>query len=653
MIFLKSLALFSVMLLFANPVLSLLKESNTGINLVIIDNSRSLEIDNRLDERNQILKENYNQESKYFYALFSDQISGIDNVIPSLSDSGLGSLTSLTPILKKLRENYGFEDINTITLISDGIFNHGGNPIHEARLFQIPFITVMLGDTVQKKDLVAWNVICNEKAFTNTPVKIKAEINAYGYNREIAVNLLRENKIIATRNVKVEGKKNLFETEFTVSESQPSKIRYRIQVEPVENELTIKNNQYDFFITYFEKKNKILLISGGPGYDHEFIISVIRRVSEYKTISRTLKSSEEFYEGRLDRNSFNEPSLVILLNFPSEKTSASLSNNVSDNIRYSGIPVLFIAGRNSDYNKLRSYEFLPFEANASVEKQSPVKTITNPDNPFTDIASSLNSSPPLFRNISALIIRPGTETYISDRFTGEPVMVYRSSGEVKSSAFLNYGLWRWQLNASSDVGKNLEKLILKLIELSIEKESKTRFRIYPQKDIFDYMQKPLIIAEARDENNNLTVNASVTGKVISSAGKEYPLVFSISGMKYHAILHELPPGDYKVEASAELNGAYLGSDNSRFLSDTLKTEYMMTRSDLKALQELASNTGGYLVKKENYNSIREITDSISASIFLDKTVTEKIKLKENIWMLVIIIMFFATEWIMRKRNNIP
>ncbi|MCX7877821.1 MAG: VWA domain-containing protein [Ignavibacteria bacterium] len=653
LILLKSLALFSVLILISNPVLSLLKYSGSGVNLILIDNSRSLSVDNKIEQRNRILNQHLLHKDNNIYFEFSDKLYRKEPPnLSQLSDSALGFQTSLSPALKTIRENYKIK-FNTITIISDGNFNHGGNPVYEARLFQVPVIPVLIGDTIQKKDLIAFNVLRNEKAFTNTSVKIKAEIKSYKHNGKVTVSLLREKQVIATQYIEVNENQSFYQTEFTLSESIPAKISYRLEIKPVENEITEKNNQYDFFITYFEKRNNILLFSGGPGYDHEFIVSVIKRISEYKTKVKTLKSPEEFYEGIPERNLFTESSLIILMNFPSQKTSPSLSNFVSENIRNNKTPVLFIAGRNTDYLKLRSYETLPFEATLSSEKQSSLKVISNTENPFSDIESMLNSTPATFRNISNLILKPGSETYISDRFSGEPVVIFRNTAQITSSALLNYGLWKWQLNPSYNGSKNLEKFILKLIELSVEKEKKKRFEVYPQKDIFDYSEEAVIIAEVKDEINNPTMNASVTGKVISDAGKEYTLIFKPSEGKYFASLPKLPAGDYKIEASAELNGQFLGSDYSRFFSDTVRTEYLKTTSDILAMQELASNTNGSLVSEENFSKLTEVTDSLSSRETESLALTEKIKLRENLWMLGVIILLFASEWILRKRNNIP
>src|SRR4030095_14407822 len=74
-----------------------------------------------------------------------------------------GYETDLSEALKTIKSSFPDRQFYSVTIISDGIFNSGGNPLYEAKTFQAPFITLSIGDSIQQKDIVASNVLYNEK----------------------------------------------------------------------------------------------------------------------------------------------------------------------------------------------------------------------------------------------------------------------------------------------------------------------------------------------------------------------------------------------------------------------------------------------------------------------------------------------------------
>lgn len=655
LISLKALALFLLMALFIEPVLSyLVKNDIAAIDIVLIDNSRSILTGSKQDELNAAITggEIFGGGKRVFtFSNSTGLVSSKDSMLIN------GYSTDLSSSLGKLKENYPDRSFSSITIISDGIFNSGVNPIYEVKNMGVPIVTIALGDTVQQKDIVLSKVVYNSKSMVNTPVKIKAYLNAYDFSgTTLTLNLQREGSTVSTKTLQLTGEQN-HEIEFDISEGTPGKIRYRLEITSSAGELTVKNNFEDFFITYLDNKINVLVLSGGPGYDNEFTGSVLKRIGNYGITYRTMKSAGEFYEGGIAPNAFGELSALFLLNFPTGVTSTTLLGDITGQVKLYKTPVVFFAGKNTDYGKLASFEEqVPFSISRpnSGETQFSMQVVGSADNPLAKL-NGLGSQQ-LFRNVSGIIPKPGSVTLATDKSSGEPVMISRITPDSRSAAFLGYGMWRWKLNSGANAEKTLEEFLLASIQMSIEKEKKTRLRIFPEKDVFDYTEEVRIVAEVYDDKFLPTRNAKVTCKILDKSGsKTSELELKPDGSKFVGILTPLVTGDYSIECSAEFTDGVYATDKSRFLSDTVNTEYKVTRTDASLLRELANNTSGVYIEKGGYNDLNSILSKIKASkteiASPEKTI--RFDLWSNKYFLILLILLFAAEWALRKRNNIP
>jgi len=656
LIALKTISLFLLLSLTANPSLTLTtSEISEPVNIMMTDNSRSITLKNKLSDISQIFSVNDFRGDNFTHFLFSDDLiqTHADSLINPKAD---GYKTSLSSALEELLRNKITDNIGSITVISDGNFDE--NPVYTAKLFQVPFITVMIGDTAKDKDIILKKIIYNEKANTGTKLLIRAEISSHMYSGSLKINLLRENSLLISNTEYVPPDQNNLTVDFSIVEYSPRKIRYRIEITPVDGELTLKNNYRDFFINFYEPNNNLLVISGGPGYDHQTITSVINRIGDYKTITRTLKTSDEFYEGSIDNEIYNKLALVVLINFPVNNVSSDLLSRIASEISSRSIPVAFFAGRNTDYTKLKIFgELIPFDIpQTGIETIVSVDLVGNGENPYINEQRLYSSLPNSFKNFVNIIPKPGAKTLMVSRSTGEPLVLTRTHGNTKSSSVLFYGLWKWKLNPVSDYGKLLDNFILQTVSLTADRHEKRKFRVWPAKDLFDYREKPVILAEVLNENYTPVTNAVVTGTLINSYGNTISEIkFEHSdGKNYKVTLPSLPYGNYRIQAVSEIRNVYYEKDSTRFMSDTLNNEFLVTPSNYLSLKELALNTGGVAITNYRFSDLYEIIDSISANkLTAPKSYTEKIILREKLWMLAIIILLFTAEWVFRKRNNLP
>ena len=659
LIILKSTAIFILLALFIEPVLSYLTGNvNNRKDIVLIDATRSNDYSGKDQQVINILKETgiFSGGSSVF--TFSN---GIKEVKDPDSVHFSGYSTDLSASLRAIEESFPDGSYNSVTIISDGIFNEGSSPLYEARKFSAPFITIPVGDTVTKKDISVKSVVRNEKALTGTAVKIRVYIavNKAGIGSTV-VKLLREGSEVRSQMLNYDASRGSYELEFDITESAAGKIKYSVAAENIPDELTYKNNRSDFYITFLDNKVNILVLSGGPGYDNEFTGSVLKRIGNYNITYKTQKSAGEFYEGPVDPRSFGELSALFLLNFPVSVTSPALVSDISSAVKQYNIPVVFFAGKNTDYQKLSALdEQIPFSLTRvnQVESLFRLLPVSSAENNLTKIPS-LGSTPEIFKNTGGIMPKPGSVTLATDKASGEPVIINRINGNTRSTAFLGYGLWRWKLNPSANAEKTLEAMLLELINITLDKEKRTRFKIYPSKDIFDYTEHVKIFAEVYDENYILTRNAKVTGRILREDGSNAgELKFTQEENKFSAVVPALPYGNYTIEGDAEYSGSYLARDVNRFTSDTVNTEYIDTKSNPELLRELASLTGGSLLEPGNLSGYSDLLKQYKEQPRSNNETAAGKYLRFDLWgnkyYLMLVILLFSIEWVLRKRNNIP
>jgi hypothetical protein len=158
LISLKTAAIFLILTLFLEPALQAFLESKPEVtNIVLVDNSRSVsssKTDTEGGQINEILSEYFTAGDKYRVFTFSNS-----DILPRQVKDGdsiafNGFETNLAGGIGQLRKVIQDEKINSVIVISDGVFNAGGNPLYPAKTLNCPVFSIGVGDTTQQKDAV-------------------------------------------------------------------------------------------------------------------------------------------------------------------------------------------------------------------------------------------------------------------------------------------------------------------------------------------------------------------------------------------------------------------------------------------------------------------------------------------------------------------
>jgi len=133
--------------------------------ITVIDNSSSIlnykdsnDVKLKLSDFQANLKEKLGSRFDYYAVnLFNDSTGKLNFN---------GEETNISAVLDRLHSDFYNRNIGAVTLISDGNYNKGINPLYVAEKFNVtPFFTVGVGDTVPKRDQYIKAVSSNDFAF--------------------------------------------------------------------------------------------------------------------------------------------------------------------------------------------------------------------------------------------------------------------------------------------------------------------------------------------------------------------------------------------------------------------------------------------------------------------------------------------------------
>ncbi|MBC8485078.1 MAG: hypothetical protein H8D45_03450, partial [Bacteroidetes bacterium] len=632
------------------------------INIFLIDNSLSLNIENRdsltTDLLNNIIPDIENNKSENKYFLFS---KGLEEEIKedefdSIKFTKINNLeTNLSTTLLTLLEKYENKNISSVNIISDGIINSGGNPSHSAKMYNIPINYFLIGDTIQKPDLLVKDIFFNKVTFVESQTPLKIEINSYGFDKKIKVNLYEDSNLINYQFIDVNSNSNSYDISFKLSSPVEAIKKYKIEVEEEPNEITFKNNYRELFTKYIDNKFKVLVLSGGPSADFAFISEEIKNIENFEAEFRTQKTANEFYEGQVpDLNNFQA---FIFIGYPTSISNISLLNDIKESIERNESSLFFIASRNTDYKKLSLLENnLPFKAVSisESEKETGVKTVSSITQDAIrnlEVLKSVSSLPNLFKSGTVFSINPESETILISS-SGEPMLVIQNTAKNKSAAFLGHGLYKWRLTPGITNSEQVLNAILTGVIISItDKEKRKKFSINTSKQVYS----PYENIKFTGTINDITLKGGmkIKIKIYNDDFNERIELQKVGNFDFEGLININTTGDYYYTGELYSKGRLIESDTKKLSIGENNYEYKYTRSDKSILNYLSLTTGGRDFTNMEINKINDFIIQVNSQETETVISSENIFLNFNLYYLFIIILLLTTEWVLRKRNNLP
>ena len=654
---------------------------------VLFDNSISMGIDDAAGNRKQRYKElvdkiDFSAFGKdILYYQFSDDAKQIDinntNLFNFDSLKLDGNMTDISKAIRTVNNIAEATNTRAILLITDGAFNAGNNPIFDAENFAKPIYTVGFGDTTEPKDIAITSLLLNEIAYIENPIPITVNFNSVGYNGdEVTVSLLDNGQKFAEQIFKVNSERTNYTAIFEYNPKSEGIRKITANISTLPNEITDKNNTHSEYVKVLKNSRTVAIFAGYPSPDFAFIKRVLQEEKGVEILEFVQKQGSEFYKTPTQQQ-ISKADVIVFCAFPINSTPTNILTMIGNELNHNK-SFLFIAGLTTDYNKLKTIdEYLPFQLVNSRQQEFLVSPLVNVEalaNPLlritgTDEDISLwNRLPPIFRTETFVKVKPESEVVATMKVNNvelkDPLIMTRDFQGKKSVAIMGYGLFRWKMlgyasstvNMPSNTVAEIPDLFETLINntyrwLSVNERSK-QVNIRTTKKHYNQGEKIEFIGELYDASFVPIEGGNIKITVGAGENKREIIMNSIGNGRYYGSVEGLAQGDYSFSAVANIGARNLGSDDGRFSIGELAIEYQNLKQNVALLKSISERTlGRYFTVDEISEIANEVRKSNS---FTEKPVTLQSEFHLWNWLgfLVIAILLFAFEWVIRKRTGL-
>jgi hypothetical protein len=671
---LRSASLLIILLIIFEPILSLIStKTNKPTVAVIIDNTQSLTVSetntHHLDKLKQFLNsnqiDNSIQKVDIQYFVFSSHLYGYQK-FSSDSLKFNGEITDVSASLSELKDKIKNENCQVALLISDGNYNVGRNPVYEAENLGIPIYSIGIGDTTEQKDVMILKVQTNNIAYADTRVPVDVTVRWSGCNKENAEVVLSEgrNNLDRAMITLAEGT-NEAQVKLFYESKEEGTHKLNVSVSNIPGELTVKNNYKSFFIKVLKSKLQVLLIAGVPSPD---VSTISQTLSEDENINVTRliqKGGGEFYEHRFTQSMLDSADCFVLIGYPNSATNVDVLNQIRNLIEQKRKPILFIAEKNLDFDKLQVLEpYVPFSWGvnnpteigifATIPDKMQRHPLINSDG-NTPIEAWLRL-PPIYKTATQFKAKPESDVLANFKIqninSNEPLILTRNISRQKSLAITGYGIWRWRLlvQDNSQTEKFLYIFLTNSIRWLTTKEDEKNVKVTPTKETFTTADAIEFTGQVYDDQYRQVENAEVKVELVSEGRKSEVVLGGIGSGLYEGSINGLPEGDYAYAAKAIADGRVLGEDKGKFSVGKMNIEFLDTKMNKQLLEQIAYKTGGTYASIENADGV---LSSIAKRKFSAQEVTTAKEIEIWNWEYVagLLIILLSLEWFIRKRSG--
>lgn len=635
------------------------------ITLFFVDNSRSIlskDGSNKNEKIITVLKQlsQNNLINNAKIKTFGTKISDLDLDSLNKLNFNEGS-TNFSNIFTEISNSK--ENLSSVVIISDGVITDGSNPYNMAEKIGIPIFTVGVGDTNKLKDAEIKNVAYNEFIYAENPTSISAVIMNEGFGNNNASISLYENDVLVERQTIVLSTQGVQNVQFNYTPKFSGEKKLSLVLSSLAGEYSAANNRKIFYVNVLSNKIRVLILAGSPSLDLSFIKNALLTDNNLSVNSITQIGMNKYLEKNNRERLIDSTDVIILIGFPSKETPNDILRKVIFQISERNIPFLFVFCSNIDFNLLSQLKKeLPFTfssiPNNYIEVQPDI-VIDQKKHPLlqssADPITVWNNLPPVFQSFAEFTPKAESDVIVKSKVnnvpTNRPLILTRRLGSQRSIAILAKDIWRWKLQTALKNQDIFDRFILNSIKWLNSPDDKKRFQIKTSKKLFALGEEVEFTAQIYDDSFNPISDAEVKVNVKNENDMFELNLSSIGNGLYEGVLQANKSGNYSFTGQAKLNNKILGEDNGIFNIGDIDIEMMNARLDYEFLTSLANVSSGGYFTADNINPLFSILDELNKKSSKEKIDTKEFSLWSNEFLLIAIVLLFAIEWFIRKREG--
>lgn len=633
---LRFLSALSLTLLLFNPVFRRNIVSVQKPKLIVgVDNSLSIKTLNQTESVKKILeviKNDQQLQEKYQvdWVAFGEKIQSIDSL--RFNDA----TTDISQFLKYTKPLNSFES-NTVLLLTDGNATSGNDISYyngKNKVFPIVF-----GDTTKYADVSISQINVNEYTFLDNTFPVEIFTQYIGNKAvETQLSVFENNTKVFQKNISFHAQKTSETIQFSLPAKTIGTHYYSVSLSPITQEKNTKNNRSDFTIEVVDQQAKILIVSS---FSHPDLGALKQSIEANKQRTVTLKI------GNFNSINLSDYQSVILYQPHSE------FNPIFQQLHQNHKGYSIITGTKTDWNFLNTVQN-DFAKNFTSLKENYRGVYNNNYPNFTLDDFGISDLPPLKDAFGTIKFTTAYETLffaqVQNTTLNEPLMATYSKNAQNCALVLGEGLWQWRL-WSFKIKQSFDpfnEFVNALVQFTANSDTKNRIVTDYEKLIFSN-QSQRIKAEYFDQNFKIDSRVSLTLHLFDLQTKK-TLQFPMAQHDdyYEVTLNQLASGNYSFKILVNENKV---QTNGYFKVLNYSTEEQFVSANYQKLNDLAIATNADISLSKNYQKIIEQLKQQETKN-IQKSTKKMSYLIHWKWLLLIIIVSLAVEWLVRKYRGL-
>ena len=689
---LRTLAFFALLLILASPVLDLVRNEPRRPRIaVLVDESASMST----PEPQGGARVSRLARARVALRALVDAVRGDDveiEVVPFSARAepalppeqylesereATGPGTDVVGALRETTDRLAGENLQAIVLLSDGRPTRGGFDAGGLAALGRPVFVVGLGDTLAPNDLGLDRCEYAPIAYVESEASIRVRIVNSGYRgRTTRLRLLEGDRELFRRELRFEQEQGITAAEIPVKLSEPGQKRLRLVLEPLEGEVTERNNAREIRMEVLKSRLRVLFLAARPDWDDAFLARGLRQDPSFD-----LTLAHQDQAGHWIQSSDSKPFTLPLgadalqshelfvVGTPGTGTPRTVWEGIAKAVE-AGRGLLVLPGRESVYTSPGTFAVLgpvlPVERaraqppqyrvqGVRATPQGKLHPVTAPLAALGDARGVLQGLPPLLGQHAELGPKPAALVLLAaDAPQSQAVLAVGRYGSGQVAALTAFPIWRWGFTADERLRRAHTEFIGNLVRWLTQPRDVKRVQLVVSKPVYeggetvefeaqvlDPQFQPLEEAEVRVELRQLSGTPRTAASLLLErrAGKPGEYTGGLPGVG---------PGEYAAEAVASRLGAEVGRDTTQFTVETYSKEFADTRQDAGFLREIAARSGGrYAGPEAAADLARELPRSPQPVLL-----HSEIEVWDTLPLFLVFVLLLSAEWLLRRQRGL-
>ena len=549
---------------------------------------------------------------------------------------------------------------SVVFMLSDGADNGTTDPATGDWAF--PVYTICVGDSGELADLAVLAIEAPASVMSGDSVDVRARISATGKAGQ-SVLTFRAGDHQELRTVQLSGGGRQQDVVFSFRPDSAGVYPVAVELAAGGDEVTVANNRIGTRVFVEPRRRRGVLLANAPDWENAFLTRRLNTIDrlDLEVRYRTLAGRGGFRAWPQGFDSLAAYDLVILMDMPPLVWS-SLTPDLGRFLREGAGSILFLLGPRAAVADWPDVQRALLGVRWTARPPG-VLVVNGPVrlsgagrfHPVSSFASGAGTERiwadlPQLSGVIPSLPDDGTVPLVTMATAGFswPVLTAAHRGRGRVLTVLGHPLWRWDFAAAA-TGETewTQPFWSAAVRWLTSTQQGERLVVEVSADPLPALAPPELTAVLVDESWQPDSRASVVAEVRDSTGQLVQTfeLRTVAPGRYQGEGRPLPPGTYSYHVRAHRDTALVAEYVGSVVAGDVSREDLTPASRPELLERLSVATGGRRLSVDDW---AQILDSIPVEAEPQVTYGT-LRLWDSPWLLGLVLMLLAVEWILRRR----